>query len=249
MTRPRGFTLIEMAIVLVIVTILIGGLAMPLSAQIQARRIAETKQTMEEARDALMGYAMMTNMNIATAGKPFLPCPDTTGDGIEDRNGAGTNCSSSSSGVSYGWFPWVTLGAAPQDAWGNRLRYVVISQFANSTTGFSGSSTTTLTICTNRNCTGPLSSEAQNVAFALVSHGPNGWGALNVNNSTIPPTTLAAPSGPDEVENFAINSLPLVMRAPTKADSALGEFDDLVAWTSLTPLIFRVCSTGSGCVP
>ena len=42
MKRTRGFTLIELAIVMVIVTILIGGLAMPLSAQIQARRIAET---------------------------------------------------------------------------------------------------------------------------------------------------------------------------------------------------------------
>ena len=36
----RGFTLIEMAIVLIIITIMIGGLAVPLSAQIQARRIA-----------------------------------------------------------------------------------------------------------------------------------------------------------------------------------------------------------------
>ncbi len=45
MKIQRGFTLIEMAIVLVIVTILIGGLAMPLSAQIQARRIAETRTT------------------------------------------------------------------------------------------------------------------------------------------------------------------------------------------------------------
>jgi prepilin-type N-terminal cleavage/methylation domain-containing protein len=36
MKQARGFTLIELAIVLVIMTILIGGLAMPLSAQIQA---------------------------------------------------------------------------------------------------------------------------------------------------------------------------------------------------------------------
>ena len=40
MKHIRGFTLIELAIVLVIMTILIGGLAVPLSAQIQARRIA-----------------------------------------------------------------------------------------------------------------------------------------------------------------------------------------------------------------
>jgi prepilin-type N-terminal cleavage/methylation domain-containing protein len=58
MTRPQGFTLIELAIVLIIVTILIGGLAVPLSAQIQARRIAETQKTLEEAREAIIGYAM-----------------------------------------------------------------------------------------------------------------------------------------------------------------------------------------------
>lgn len=237
-TNARGFTLIEMAIVLVIITILIGGLAVPLSAQIQARRIAETNKTLEAARDALLGYAMMTT-KLIPAGHPFLPCPDTTGDGIEDRTG--TDCSSSSSGVSYGWFPWVTLGAAPQDAWGNRLRYVVISQFAKSGAGFSGSTSTTLTICTTRTCP-PLSTVAQNVAFALISHGPNGWGALNVNG-----TNLASPSGPDEVENFAVNSLPLVMRAPTQANNTLGEFDDLVAWTGLTELIGRVCLTASDC--
>lgn len=239
MTRSRGFTLIEMAIVLVIITILIGGLAMPLSAQIQARRIAETNKTLEEARNALMGYAILTTKFIP-AGHPYLPCPDTDGDGIENRTG--TDCSSSSSGVSYGWFPWVTLGAAPQDAWGNRLRYVVISQFAESGVGFSGSTSTTLTICTTRNCP-PLSSVAQNVAFALISHGPNGWGALNVNG-----TNLALPSGPDETENLlALNSLPLVMRAPTKADAALGEFDDLVAGMSLTELVGRVCLTALDC--
>lgn len=44
MKRIRGFSLIELAIVLVIVTLLIGGLAVPLTAQIQARRIAETKK-------------------------------------------------------------------------------------------------------------------------------------------------------------------------------------------------------------
>lgn len=58
MTTQRGFTLIEMAIVLVIITILIGGLAMPLSAQIQARRIAETRADMDAIRDALIGYTM-----------------------------------------------------------------------------------------------------------------------------------------------------------------------------------------------
>jgi prepilin-type N-terminal cleavage/methylation domain-containing protein len=39
-----GFTLVEMAIVLVIVGLLLGGLLMPLSAQIEQRRIGETQK-------------------------------------------------------------------------------------------------------------------------------------------------------------------------------------------------------------
>lgn len=58
MKTMRGFTLIEMAIVLIVITLLIGGLAAPLSAQIQARRVAETRADMHAIRDALVGYAM-----------------------------------------------------------------------------------------------------------------------------------------------------------------------------------------------
>ena len=95
MKQVRGFTLIELAIVLVIITLLVGGLAMPLSAQIQARRIAETKKTLEEAREAIMGYAMShtatptttctcvyeadTTLDVVTPGStcPVSLCPTT----------------------------------------------------------------------------------------------------------------------------------------------------------------------------
>ncbi|HEX7971218.1 MAG TPA: prepilin-type N-terminal cleavage/methylation domain-containing protein [Thiobacillus sp.] len=246
MTTQRGFTLIEMAIVLVIITILIGGLAMPLSAQIQARRVAETKKTLEEARDALMGYAMMTTItNPATPGKitRYFPCPDTVGTGYEGaRDLSSGNCiNGTTGGVSYGWLPWVTLGTASQDAWGNRLRYVVASQFANSKTGFSRSTPlggTPPKICSTSSCSALV---ANNVVFALVSHGPNGWGALNI--STV---KLAQPTGADEIRNLALSS-DLVMRTPTTADSALGEFDDLVAWMSQPELTAHVCPIGSDC--
>lgn len=252
MTRPRGFTLIEMAIVLVIITILIGGLAVPLSAQIQARRITETKQTLQEARDALQGFAMMTAAASGPNGTAYLPCPDITGDGIEDRTG--TDCSPgsspSSNNVSYGWFPWATLGTAPHDAWGNRLRYVVISQFAKSGTGGGfylkllnpPNTLPDIQICS----TSSGSSCLHNVAFALISHGPNGWGAQNMNNT--PGVLQAPPTGLDEKENLAFSTI-LVMHAPTKADPAHGvdEFDDLVVWVSQSVLAGLVCPTGSNC--
>jgi len=242
MTIQRGFTLIEMAIVLVIITILIGGLAMPLSAQIQARRIAETKQTLQEAREALFGYAM-THPAAAVPTNRYLPCPDSNGDGREDRV-SDTQCT-----AYQGLLPWVDLGTAPQDAWGNRLRYAIVMQFIDRSNGFSASTPTPpgpptfgfdpLRICSTHTCPGP--NVAADVVFVLVSHGPNGWGAQNMNNA--PGSLQAAPTGLDEADNLDANPT-YISRSPTKSDAASGEFDDLTVWASQSQLIARVCPTG-----
>jgi len=229
MTTQRGFTLIEMAIVLVIITILIGGLAMPLSAQIQARRIAETKKTIEEAREAVVGYAM-THRTLGN--KPYLPCPDTNGDGIEEIR-TGSKCPQQ-----IGFLPWVTLGTGAQDAWGNRLLYVTHTDVSNNNVGIDSTLAPDASwnqICSANTCATLV---ADKVPVVLVSHGPNGWGARNVSSST-----LAAPSGPDELENLDADNR-FVSRTPTQSSHSDGEFDDLLAWISYSLLFPRVCPTG-----
>jgi prepilin-type N-terminal cleavage/methylation domain-containing protein len=238
MNRSRGFTLIELAIVLVVITILIGGLAMPLSAQIQARRIAETKKLMEEAREAIIGYAMGNleavdhDLDPATVdrNRSFLPCPDTDVDGVvdgtEDRDSDGS-C------LAYeGWFPSVTLGTATQDAWGNRLRYRVTAKFADASPGFFNTDDGDIQICSGSNCaTGKV---AENVPLVLLSHGPNGRGALSLGG-----VKLGDPSGADELENTDTDT-EFVSRVPTTADHPNGEFDDLVVWLSNSLLTGRI---------
>lgn len=238
MKSQQGFTLIELAIVLVIVTLLVGGLAMPLSAQIEARRISETRKTLEEAREAILGYAM--NHSVSPT-RYYLPCPDllddgnpaTTndGDGIEDRVGAG--CSQEE-----GYLPWVTLGTASQDAWGNRLRYAVTPSFSNSS-GFSNASSGTKQVCKTSTGGCPVGNVAQAVPVVIISYGPNGWGARNVNEST-----LRAPTSADELENTNSNDA-FVYHPPSKA--AADEFDDLVVWISRFVVISRVCPSPGGC--
>ena len=277
MTRARGFTLIEMAIVLVIITILIGGLAMPLSAQIQARRIAETNKTLDEAREAIFGYAMShtttsscsciyhpivdgiadsttcpatvtcpvmtmpsippsdTILTLTIPTRHYLPCPDKDGDGVEEPRVGGA-CPQSE-----GYLPWVTLGTGIQDAWGNHLRYAVTDAFSNSA-GFSNTDTGDLQICNASANTGANDctpgNVAANVPVVLVSHGPNGWGARNING-----TTLANPSSNDEKENDDTVPPPdkeFVSRTPSD------DFDDLVKWISADQLRGRICSAG-GC--
>ena len=118
-----GFTLVEMAVVLVIVGLLLAGLLIPLSAQIDQRNYSDAQKALNDIKDALFGYAMSR-----PAGN-YLPCPDINGDGIEDR--LGTGCNNVDGNV-----PWATLGTPATDSWGNRYQYRVTSTFADSGTGF-----------------------------------------------------------------------------------------------------------------
>jgi type II secretory pathway pseudopilin PulG len=235
MRRAHGFPLIELALVLVIITILIGGLAGPLSTQIQARRVAETQRTLDEAREAIVGYAMTHR---TTLGRPYLPCPDTDGDGLENRDPGGACLQA------WGHFPWVDLGSAPHDAWGNRLRYVVEAALAHRSTGFSGATvlpdppTSGWKQIAGASGCAPVD-VAAGVPFVLISHGANGWGALNVSGAT-----LAAPSSADELENLGIDNGCYVTRAPGKAGDPAGEFDDQLGWLAFGVLVSRTCPAG-----
>lgn len=50
MKRTRGFTLIELAIVLFVVSLLLGGMLTPLGRHIAEKQSAETRRALEEAR-------------------------------------------------------------------------------------------------------------------------------------------------------------------------------------------------------
>ena len=119
-TFARGFSLVEMAVVLVIVALLIGGMLLPMSAQDDMRRTAETRATLANVQEALLGFAVVNGR---------LPCPAVTSAvGIEAPVGGG-NCA-----TNEGFIPGVSLGIAPLDAqgyvldaWGERIRYAVTS--------------------------------------------------------------------------------------------------------------------------
>jgi prepilin-type N-terminal cleavage/methylation domain-containing protein len=132
----KGFTLIEVAVVLIIVGFLLGGLITPLSAQLDSRHFHETQNDLAEIKEALIGYALS---HTATDGHPYLPCPDTDGDGLENR--VGSACQSQA-----GTIPSQNLGIAGMDSWNNLYIYSVTPQFANNAIGFTLSSTGNITV-------------------------------------------------------------------------------------------------------
>jgi prepilin-type N-terminal cleavage/methylation domain-containing protein len=53
-----GFSLVEMAIVLVIFALLAGGLMMTLTTQQEVQRLSEARRQLADIREALIGYAV-----------------------------------------------------------------------------------------------------------------------------------------------------------------------------------------------
>lgn len=97
----RGFTLVELAIVMAVVGLLMAAALYPLRALEETRQREEESLRMESLRHAIVGYALRhrTRERVVTpvgggivgspftipAGRPYLPCPDVDGDGFEDR--------------------------------------------------------------------------------------------------------------------------------------------------------------------
>ncbi|MCS6785504.1 MAG: type II secretion system GspH family protein [Thiobacillaceae bacterium] len=229
-----GFTLLELALVLFVLTLLMAGMMTPLTRQITERQALETRRAMAEARDALLGYALGHR---DPAGRPYLPCPDQrsgphAGDGLEDRRPDG-GCV-----TDHGLLPWATLGLTQADAWGNRYSYAVAPAYAHAQAGISAHPPppTTLTLCLGHGCASRLQPAA-----ILVSHGPNGLGATNsVGGRNLPP------NGADERQNADDDGV-FVSRSPTTADRPGGEFDDLVLWLSASGLIGQLCGAAAAC--
>lgn len=245
MTRQNnlGFTLIELAIVLVIVALLSGGLMMTLSAQYQNVASADTQRRLNDAREALLGYA---------AANGRLPCPALGGaTGVESPAGGGT-CNDNWDG----FLPAITLGISPTnengyalDGWGNPIRYATTKDRAYQVT-----TTNQIKTAWNAGATlsnGQLAADLQvcNTATGITG---SGGGASCANGSNLAANAVAViysrgnngaavPVSADEVANGDADRA-FVSHTPTPGGA--NEFDDLVIWISPNILYSRLIAAG-----
>ncbi|MGE0010834.1 MAG: type II secretion system protein [Azoarcus sp.] len=213
-----GFTLVEMAVVLVILALLSTTLIAPISGQIEARARQETTSRLNDIEQALIGFAIIHGR---------LPCPSTEADPASPAYGLEQSppCNHSSPG----YLPWRTLGTEPTDAWGipresagsswrGHWRYRADAGLTDST--ITAISTTQSNLQIHDHAGTPITTTSASRAAAIVfSTGPNGVGdGLNASHSAGTPVF--------------------------ETGEATSSFDDQLHWIGHPLLIARLAQAG-----
>lgn len=228
--KARGFSLLELAIVLVIVGILLAGLMPAVSGQIELQRRNETSKQLNEIRDALYGYAIING---------YLPCPATTADPASASYGnADATCSADP--AAEGYLPWKTLGVSETDAWGitrgsagaswiGYWRYRVDRNFAdpsNKITVSTGFSTDTLSIVNN--------------SGSLITPAPGGCTGVTPSECPIAIVFSTAQNLAADGQNGSFESTAGIYQSDVPSPA----FDDITIWISRPQLFNRMVAAG-----
>ena len=233
----RGFSLTELAIVLVIVALLIGGMLVPLSAQRDILAANETQRQLAEIRGALLGFA---------AANGRLPCPASPSvTGVENPAGGG-DCANQWNG----FLPGITLGIGPTDAqgyvldsWNNRIRYAVTASNSNAFTTTNG---------VKNNWSAALSPDLKvcNSAASITNAGTNSADCPSTDRITADEAVVAVIISPGKNGGSTPTAAGELANWPSSNDRVFvntaqsPSFDDIVLWLSSNILYNRLIAAG-----
>jgi prepilin-type N-terminal cleavage/methylation domain-containing protein len=251
MHRPRGFTLLELAVGLFLLGLLVGTVFYPLQQQLESRRSDDTERLLYKAREALLGYV---------AANGYFPCPaDGTGGGAE---ASGSDHASGACAASHGFLPAALLGLQPTDAqgyavdaWGgsaSRIRYAVASYTVGPVsrpfTRVNGMRTATIAslgdsalslfhVCGS--ATGVVEGTSCGTALTLVSSAP-------VVIWSVGPNGASGGTSRDEAQNPNPNGGSADRIFVSRMRSAVqgSEYDDQMTWLPMPTLIARMVAAG-----
>jgi prepilin-type N-terminal cleavage/methylation domain-containing protein len=225
--QQLGFSLVEMAIVLVIVGFLLAAVLLPLQAQRNIAAQLATEAILEDAKKALIGFAQ-------THG--HLPCPATNNGSASFPDDTGTAHANASGGcvAQAGFLPAKTLGLQTVDAqgyaldaWHNRIRYAITSANNGAFSKPNGMYEVGITALTpDLKVCATVSAAACTNSIHLIDNAAAVIFSLGA-------TANQVSGGADENQNLIAPSNSTFISHPiTTSASANGEFDHMVTWLS-----------------
>ena len=248
--RARGFTLVELAVVLLITGLIVSGVFVVLRAQLEQRDRDETQRRLDAARELLIGFALVNRR---------LPCPASGAAGGDEAPIGGGICTNAYNG----FLPARTIGFQPVDAqgyaldaWGNRLRYAVSAStwgsspfarftkrhVANDPAANWNIDTTPgdLVVCS----AGTAGNQAPGAGCAAGTSVTNQNAVVLVVYSTGKSGALVAPAANSNAAENLDGDVLFVSRPPDPPDAPGGEFDHLLVWLPVSLLYSRMIAAG-----
>ncbi|MBY0508623.1 MAG: type II secretion system GspH family protein [Rhodospirillaceae bacterium] len=249
--KSGGFTLIEMAIVLVVMGLAVSGIVTVGASIGTSAKYGETQRIMAKVQDALRVYVTQHGC---------LPCPalgseDPTASGTlaglsRDTVGsyvtATTFCTSNTCLTNNGVVPYKTLGIGPQeylDAWDSMFTYRIGAGLAADNAMVRTPPSTfpagDITVVNARSTAILVTTEA---AYVLVSHGGDGAFAFRQTGSQRPDVYGQTGSAGGQDENRDGDAT--FAQGDEDALATVAHFDDLVVFETAPLMIFR-CGSGA----
>ncbi len=261
--RARGFSLVEIALVLVIIGLALGGIVAALGPQLDNKNVRDTQDRMRQVSEAIIAFTIANRR---------LPCPASAASGgDEQRIGTVGQCANPNDG----FVPARTLGLERdtngllQDAWGFGIRYAVTQ-----ITYTAGGNAPVSINCNPGPCY-PFTQQngirnayylngtalaAQPAVAQLQQVCASRTGATGVACGALPANQVAQAAfviwstgrngaqlpggnGIDEAANLDGNVV-YVSHPRTEAGAANGAFDDLLQWQTAAELFFNMTRVG-----
>ena len=237
----RGFTLIEMAIVMVIAGLIMAGIMEALAFRLQQQHAAETKDRIERIQTALLEYASQNGR---------LPCPASRTAAIGTPEfGMQTDCTTAPAAGTVeedslappdpitGSTPKVRIGAVPvkdlrlskghmADGWGRRITYAVATDLASTASSYA--SHDGVISVTDQDGNSQII-PADTAAFVVLSHGPDGRGGYDYLNGSLSPDVCGNPAT-DGIDAENCNDDSLFLDEIYSTAGGAGYYDDYIAW-------------------
>jgi len=230
----KAFSLIELSVVLIIISILITGALSASISSVNTSKVNATKDLLEVLYKSLGNYLLVNNN---------FPCPARLDLSKDDAQYGQSDCTSVtgvkevSTNLIYGMVPVKDLGilrSAAQDSFGGKIIYIIDKRLTSISTDLfgkemqdNGPSYTPLAII--REKYGSATNYDIGADLILISHGPNQYGAFNAKSSI----QNSSDGSADEDEND-FSSLNNIFIAESENDD---EFDDVLFSKKLTEIL------------